>query len=62
MGFNIWQFQTELKKYNNKFYLKGSYVDAKNNIMLCIWRNVMCFKLKIFSTFRTLLLLLYAPP
>ncbi len=47
--------------------LKGSYDVAKKNIILCIWCNAMClcglrFKNTLFSTYCTLLLLLYAPP
>ncbi len=47
--------------------LKGTYDVAKNKIMLCIWYNAMClcglrFKNTYFSTYRTLLFLLYAPP
>ncbi len=48
-------------------FLKGSYDVAKKNIILCIWCNAMClwFKVKkntLFSTYCTLLLLLYALP
>ncbi len=45
--------------------LKGSYDVAKKNIILCIWCNAMCLcgsKNTLFSTYCTLLLLLYAPP
>ncbi len=47
-------------------HLKVSYDVAKNNIIWCIWCDAMClcglrFK-KHFSTYCTLLLLLYAPP
>ncbi len=47
--------------------LKKSYDIAKKNIILCIWCNAMClcglrFKTTLFSTYCTLLLLLYAPP
>ncbi len=40
---------------------------AKNNIIWCIWCNAMCLcglrlKNTLFSTYCTLLLLLYAPP
>ncbi len=47
--------------------LKGSYDVAKNNIILCIWCNVMCvcglrLKNTLFSTYCTLLLRLYALP
>ncbi len=45
------------------YILKGSYNVAKKNIILCIWCNAMClhglrFKKHIFSTYRTLLLLI----
>ncbi len=48
-------------------HLNGSYDIAKNKIILCIWFNEMClcslrFKFTLFSTYCTLLLLLYAPP
>ncbi len=48
-------------------YLKRSYDVAKKNIILCIWCNAMCLcglrlKKTLFSTYCTLLLLLYAPP
>ncbi len=47
--------------------IKGSYDIAKRNIILCIWCNAMClcslrFKNTLFSTYCTLLLLLYALP
>ncbi len=53
--------------WHSLFFLKGSYDVAKNNIILCIWWNAMFmwFKVKkntLFSTYCTLLLLLYAPP
>ncbi len=51
----------------NYFNLKGSYDDAKNNIIWCIWCNAMyCVygkkKNTLFSIYHTLLLLLSAPP
>ncbi len=56
-----------MNNYNALYPLKGSYDVAKKNIILCIWCNAMClrslrFKNTLFSTYCTLLLLLYAPP
>ncbi len=44
--------------------LKGSFDVAKTNIILCIWCNALFMRFKVkktlFSTYCTLLLLLYA--
>ncbi len=58
---------SDVRAVSFKNVLKGSYDVAKNNIILCIWCNAMClfglrFKNTLFSTYCTLLLLLYAPP
>ncbi len=71
-----WQFSCKqfycIERFYNEprcvKYLKGSYDVAKKNISLCIWCNAMCLhglrlkKNTLFSTYCTLLLLLYGPP
>ncbi len=63
----IFVSEIEQKRQYCLYNLKGSYDVAKKNNILCIWCNAMCLcglKLKntLFSTYCTLLLLLYASP
>ncbi len=70
----LWSLKTQTRVYINTgtvhrllcTFLKGSYDVAKNSIIWCIWCNAMFTQFKVqkilFSTFCTLLLLLYAQP
>ncbi len=68
----IWHISDWNRIFNKWFYtwgthLKGSYDVTNKNIILCIRCNPMCYAIKgsndtLFSTYCTLLLLLYALP